>query len=316
MQFHHLRYFVYAVQLKSFNRAARNLDISPQALCAGVAALERELGYPLLHRSSSGVRPTANGEIIYEDAVKVLEVELRWKSLHPQSERESIELAANTTMMRWIVPRALLLLQASSPELEVILHESYVEKVFRAIVDKRLVGIITCVNERVEKLYQGRLAQSDLEATDMGDDPCVVVINRTNPLAKRHSLMLEDLRQLNLAWNPNRHMYFIYRDICRHFSPRPPLQIPDQDNLLRLISTQNDVAAVLPSSALKARGEWDKSVTSRNVDDFPMPGRTWLISPRKPSKNQVAVLRALTSVFREEQANQEKHTSWEQSGKS
>ena len=40
MQLRYLEYFVQAVECKSLNRAARKLDVSPQALCAGVAALE------------------------------------------------------------------------------------------------------------------------------------------------------------------------------------------------------------------------------------------------------------------------------------
>ena len=51
MQLHYLEYFVQAVECRSLNRAARKLDVSPQALCAGVSALEKSLGYPLLERS-------------------------------------------------------------------------------------------------------------------------------------------------------------------------------------------------------------------------------------------------------------------------
>ena len=41
MQFHHLEYFIQAVECKSLNRASRKLNVSPQALCAGIAALEK-----------------------------------------------------------------------------------------------------------------------------------------------------------------------------------------------------------------------------------------------------------------------------------
>lgn len=46
MQFHHLEYFIQAVECKSLNRASRKLNVSPQALCAGIAALEKVSAIP------------------------------------------------------------------------------------------------------------------------------------------------------------------------------------------------------------------------------------------------------------------------------
>jgi LysR family transcriptional regulator, nitrogen assimilation regulatory protein len=67
-----LRYFVAVVDMGSLSKAASVLAISQPSLSQQIAAMELDLGVPLLLRSSGGVRPTDAGKVLYRHARLVL----------------------------------------------------------------------------------------------------------------------------------------------------------------------------------------------------------------------------------------------------
>jgi LysR family nitrogen assimilation transcriptional regulator len=73
MQFRQLRYFVKIVEAGSFSRAASIVHVAQPALSQQIADLEERLGVSLLQRSARGVRPTAAGEILYKEALIILQ---------------------------------------------------------------------------------------------------------------------------------------------------------------------------------------------------------------------------------------------------
>lgn len=68
----HLSYFVAVVEAGSFSRAAQLVYVAQPSLSQQVASLEAELGTVLLLRSARGVRPTAQGEVLYREALAIL----------------------------------------------------------------------------------------------------------------------------------------------------------------------------------------------------------------------------------------------------
>jgi LysR family transcriptional regulator, nitrogen assimilation regulatory protein len=72
IQLRQLRYFVRIVEAGSFSRAAALLYVAQPALSTQIAELEQELGIKLLHRVARGVRPTAEGDLLYNEATELL----------------------------------------------------------------------------------------------------------------------------------------------------------------------------------------------------------------------------------------------------
>src|ERR1700756_4377297 len=58
---------------RSFSQAARELSLSQPSVSNQVAALEREVGVPLLERRPGGLRLTREGEILLEHADAIAE---------------------------------------------------------------------------------------------------------------------------------------------------------------------------------------------------------------------------------------------------
>ena len=72
MELEQLRIFLAVAEHRSFSAAARALFVSHSTTSRAVAALERELGAALLLREGRTVRLTREGEILSEDARRVL----------------------------------------------------------------------------------------------------------------------------------------------------------------------------------------------------------------------------------------------------
>jgi DNA-binding transcriptional LysR family regulator len=70
MKLHALKALVAAIEEGSLRAAARRIGVSQPALTKLVRELEIELAAPLLDRHSQGVRPTPQGLVLFEHAVK------------------------------------------------------------------------------------------------------------------------------------------------------------------------------------------------------------------------------------------------------
>src|SRR5688572_24987345 len=66
-----IQYFNRAVEDGSFTAAARSLDVSTPAVTQLIAALEREVGILLFHRTNRGLSLTADGQRYYETSRKI-----------------------------------------------------------------------------------------------------------------------------------------------------------------------------------------------------------------------------------------------------
>lgn len=67
-----LQYFCSVVEHSSFTAAARECHVAQPAISQQIKALEKELGFELLVRTSKGVQPTEAGTRYYQDASNIL----------------------------------------------------------------------------------------------------------------------------------------------------------------------------------------------------------------------------------------------------
>jgi len=72
MDHRQLRYFAKVIEAGNLTRAAAALHIAQSAVIMHMRHLEQELGVALLVRSRAGVKPTAQGQLLYEHARTIL----------------------------------------------------------------------------------------------------------------------------------------------------------------------------------------------------------------------------------------------------
>ena len=117
-----LNAFAVVAQLRSFTRAAAQLNLSQSALSHAIRRLEQQLGLRLLDRSTRSVAPTAAGERLLSTLAPALEeIHAELLGLKALGRRPGgrLRITAPAWVARRILMPKLMVLSASHPELEI-----------------------------------------------------------------------------------------------------------------------------------------------------------------------------------------------------
>ena len=183
---HLLRTYVTVARLASFSEAARELGYTQSAVSQHIAALEQDLGAPLLTRRP--VTPTAAGERLLEHAAPLL---LRLDAARADVVRmaaapeRGLTLATAPTAL---VPRVLNALPRAGVTLRVLTRDEVPVAVATGTADLGLVDGIAAPSDPL------RLPDvAPLTTHGVAEEPVCVLLPDTHPLAGRNALRLGDL---------------------------------------------------------------------------------------------------------------------------
>lgn len=183
---HLLRTYVTVARLASFSEAARELGYTQSAVSQHIAALEQDLGAPLLTRRP--VTPTAAGERLLEHAGPLL---LRLDAARADVVRmaaapeRGLTLATAPTAL---VPRVLNALPRAGVTLRVLTRDEVPVAVATGTADLGLVDGIAASSDPL------RLPDvAPLTTHGVAEEPVCVLLPDTHPLAGRNALRLGDL---------------------------------------------------------------------------------------------------------------------------
>ncbi|MFF4115987.1 LysR family transcriptional regulator [Streptomyces sp. NPDC001714] len=183
---HLLRTYVTVARLASFSEAARELGYTQSAVSQHIAALEQDLGAPLLTRRP--VVPTAAGERLLEHAGPLL---LRLEAARADVVRMAaaptpgLTLAATPTALG---PAVLAALPAAGVTLRVLPRDGIPAAVATGTADLGLLDGLAAPSDPL------RLPDvAPLTTHGAGEEPVAVLLPAGHPLARRPGLRLADL---------------------------------------------------------------------------------------------------------------------------
>lgn len=135
----HLRYFVTLVEERNFDRAATRLGIAQPGLSQQIMSLEKIVGTSLLDRSRRAVQLTHSGEILFQEAKKVLaQTEATVVAIHRagrgESGRISIGYVASAAYSGAVV-HAVRNFKRDHPYVEIELQEMELRQQLQRIAD-------------------------------------------------------------------------------------------------------------------------------------------------------------------------------------
>jgi LysR family transcriptional regulator of abg operon len=217
MKLNALQALVAAIEEGSLRGAARRIGVSQPALTKLVRELEIELAAPLLARHSKGVRPTPQGQVLFEHALKVAR-ELatatdQIQQLGGQMQGE-IQVAAVPVAMMLLIPETLRTFSRAFPDIRLrVSEELFVEqlqKLRNGQVDLVVGGI-------PEGLPSGEFVTESLMSTSM-----VVVARRGSRYA--HARRLTELSQASWIYTgSSMQTGYASRLFEAHGLPAPPV---------------------------------------------------------------------------------------------
>jgi DNA-binding transcriptional LysR family regulator len=181
-----LAYYVAVAEERHFGRAAARLGMAQPPLSRAIKQLEHRLGVPLLERTSQGVLLTAAGEVLLEDARRILAA--------------TAAAAARTKRAGMQSPRLVVVLKPGAdggflPEVLAAFAETpeAIPVDFRTCVFGEQADLLRAGEGDVALLHGYEQDLSGLDTEELSREPQVLIVSRDHPLAERAELRLADI---------------------------------------------------------------------------------------------------------------------------
>jgi DNA-binding transcriptional LysR family regulator len=253
MELRHLRYFVTVAEELHFSRAAERLAISQPPLSQQIQQLEREVGTPLLRRTSRQVELTDAGRVFLEDARQILRaadqatIDAR-RASRGELGRLGVGFVASATYD--VLPDILRRFRSEYPAISLELVEMNAAQQGPALRERRIDVAFS----------RPPLTDADLHSEPAVTEALVAAVADAHPLAKHESLALDALAGEPFILYP-RDPKPSYADfiitVCESygFTPRVTQETQQMQTALSLVSAGLGVTLV-PASVqnLRRRG--------------------------------------------------------------
>lgn len=197
-----LRYFRVVAETGSFTGAARKLKLTQSAVSQQIINLEREIGTPLLIRSSKFVRLTTAGEIFLQCATHVLDSLDRVRDLlanEADANSGRLSLAVPATFCHWLLPHLIDEFHKKFPAIQLCVVMTDVTTAVQRLAHREID--IALVPTAVE--------HKSLAMAPLGKDELVAVVSTRNPLARKERLLAADLREQRIIMPPPGNLRFV-----------------------------------------------------------------------------------------------------------
>jgi DNA-binding transcriptional LysR family regulator len=282
-----LRAFALVLDLGSISAAADLLGYTQSAVSQQLAALEREVGMPLVDRSQRPLRATAAGEALHPHAQRVLAAlggaEAALEDLHGGARR--LRLAAFTSALSSFIPVAVRDFRRAHPEVVVQVLQLETREAVESVrsggsdlaVVHHLPGVAV---PETARLHRRRLLVDDLH----------VVLPAGHRLARRDAVSIADLVGEPLILPRRDAPAGRFRSVVEHLAAQAGVELTAAYELDDLPAAQAFVAAgvgVVPMHGLTlatlpagvvARPLAERPAGSRTVEALaPASGRTPLV---------------------------------------
>jgi DNA-binding transcriptional LysR family regulator len=188
MDLRQLSYFVAVAEEGQFTRAAARVLVAQPAVSAQIRRLERELGEALFHREQRRVRPTAAGEALLPHARAALAAAERGRDtiaslrgiLHG---RLKVGIAGPVDHR---LAEALGDFHRAHPAVEITVTQEHNEPVLGAVADGDFDAAVVGIGAQP--------LPPQVRARVVASEPLVLAVRRGDPLSRRRSVTLAQLR--------------------------------------------------------------------------------------------------------------------------
>lgn len=183
-----LRYIVAVARERHFGRAAEACFVSQPTLSVAVKKLEEELDVKLFERGSNEVSVTPLGEEIIRQAQSVLEQAQSIKEIAKRGKDPlagPLRLGVIYTIGPYLLPDLVRNAIAEVPQMPLMLQENFTAR----LLDMLRSGELDCA------ILAEPFPDTNLALAPLYDEPFLVAVPRSHPLASHERINAEELKQ-------------------------------------------------------------------------------------------------------------------------
>ena len=193
-----LRAFCHTVKLGTLSRAAEALFLSQPSISLQLAALEQELGTPLLERRRRRVTPTPQGQILYELARPLVEgfegVDEAFRARTHRLGPPGLDIACGNATIQYLLPDMVAAFRARHPEIHLNLNNV-----------TGTDGLALLRSDDVDFAVGSMLdVPNDLSYEPLYHFDPLLITPLDHPLMRKEAVTLEDLSPYGLILPPKR----------------------------------------------------------------------------------------------------------------
>jgi len=137
---------VRVIEMRSFSRAAKSMNLTQPALTKHIKNLEDAIGFRVAERGYSGISLTREGRLLYDYARRILKLrdEAREKIINSRlNEDGNIYISASTIPATYILPSVLSSFRRAAPGIKAYVRMGDSEEVIETIIEGRAeIGFI------------------------------------------------------------------------------------------------------------------------------------------------------------------------------
>ena len=183
-----LRYIVAVAREKHFGRAAEACFVAQPTLSVAIKKLEEELGVKLFERGASEVSVTHLGEAIVRQAQIVIEQAAAIKDIAQRGKDPlagPLKLGIIYTIGPYLLPKLVRHAIEMCPQMPLMLQENFTVK----LLEMLRTGDLDCA------IMAEPFPDSGLASAPLYDEPFMVAVPKSHPLARKKCVSAEELKQ-------------------------------------------------------------------------------------------------------------------------
>ena len=196
MNIQQLRYVVAIANSGTFREAAEKMYVSQPSLSISVRDLEKELGFKIFRRTSSGTFLTRRGMEFYEKAQELVKGFDVFQNQYANPEEEKDEFSIASQHYDFLPPTITTFSQRYPDYKNFRIFESTTVQILDEVAQGHSeIGIIYLNNQNQKGIMQ-RVEKLGLEVIELIPFQTHIYLREGHPLAKKKELVMEDLVDL------------------------------------------------------------------------------------------------------------------------
>ena len=196
MNIQQLRYVVAIANSGTFREAAEKMYVSQPSLSISVRDLEKELGFKIFRRTSSGTFLTRRGMEFYEKAQELVKGFDVFQNQYANPEEEKDEFSIASQHYDFLPPTITTFSQRYPDYKNFRIFESTTVQILDEVAQGHSeIGIIYLNNQNQKGIMQ-RIEKLGLEVIELIPFQTHIYLREGHPLAKKKELVMEDLADL------------------------------------------------------------------------------------------------------------------------